>query len=202
MPSAHCSASASPDSASPRSAEEGLTLLAATHVAVSPKPLLSTLSLSPRHSLAAHPLEPHPLATHRHPPPFTTSRSSPLLPTMPPAAPPPLAPTKPKPQHWDIQRAVRKNILALAPYRCARDDYDQGILLDANENALGHALPAANGDSSVTDSESPCVPSLASPVPPCSPSLSTPRAQPRSTTSTCTATRPRPTTTSSSACAN
>ncbi|TNY19427.1 pyridoxal phosphate-dependent transferase [Rhodotorula diobovata] len=70
---------------------------------------------------------------------------------MPPAAPPPLAPTKPKPQHWDIQRAVRKNILALAPYRCARDDYDQGILLDANENALGHALPAANGDSSVTD---------------------------------------------------
>ncbi|GAA5924239.1 hypothetical protein JCM3775_005632 [Rhodotorula graminis] len=64
---------------------------------------------------------------------------------MPPAAPPPLAPTKPKPAHWNIYRAIRKNILALAPYRCARDDYDQGILLDANENALGHALPAQNG---------------------------------------------------------
>ena len=32
---------------------------------------------------------------------------------------------------------ARPNILALHPYRCARDDYDQGILLDANENAIG-----------------------------------------------------------------
>ena len=32
---------------------------------------------------------------------------------------------------------ARPNILALQPYRCARDDYDQGILLDANENAIG-----------------------------------------------------------------
>ncbi len=32
---------------------------------------------------------------------------------------------------------ARPNILSLLPYRCARDDYDQGILLDANENSLG-----------------------------------------------------------------
>lgn len=32
---------------------------------------------------------------------------------------------------------ARPNILALQPYRCARDDYSSGILLDANENAIG-----------------------------------------------------------------
>mmetsp|Transcript_13852 Transcript_13852/g.20658 ORF Transcript_13852/g.20658 Transcript_13852/m.20658 type:complete len:385 (-) Transcript_13852:89-1243(-) len=32
---------------------------------------------------------------------------------------------------------ARPNILALHPYRCARDDYSDGILLDANENAIG-----------------------------------------------------------------
>lgn len=37
----------------------------------------------------------------------------------------------------DIQKLVRKNILDLTPYRSARDDFDSGILLDANENALG-----------------------------------------------------------------
>ncbi len=31
------------------------------------------------------------------------------------------------------QRLARSNILTLQPYRCARDDYDTGILLDANE---------------------------------------------------------------------
>ena len=34
-------------------------------------------------------------------------------------------------------RLARKNILELQPYRCARDDYDEGVLLDANENAMG-----------------------------------------------------------------
>jgi len=34
-------------------------------------------------------------------------------------------------------RLARKNILSLTPYRCARDDYSEGILLDANENAIG-----------------------------------------------------------------
>jgi histidinol-phosphate aminotransferase len=37
---------------------------------------------------------------------------------------------------------ARKNILDLLPYRCARDDYSSGILLDANENAFGP--PIAN----------------------------------------------------------
>ena len=34
-------------------------------------------------------------------------------------------------------RIARKNILELQPYRCARDDYSDGVLLDANENAYG-----------------------------------------------------------------
>ncbi|KAH7106170.1 histidinol-phosphate aminotransferase [Auriculariales sp. MPI-PUGE-AT-0066] len=46
-----------------------------------------------------------------------------------------------RPAHFDIERVIRPNILALHPYRCARDDYSTGILLDANENALGHAIP-------------------------------------------------------------
>ena len=37
----------------------------------------------------------------------------------------------------DIPSLVRPNILELKPYRSARDDFDSGILLDANENALG-----------------------------------------------------------------
>ena len=41
-------------------------------------------------------------------------------------------------------RLARKNILELAPYRCARDDYSEGILLDANENAYGPALSGSN----------------------------------------------------------
>jgi histidinol-phosphate aminotransferase len=45
-----------------------------------------------------------------------------------------------KPAHFDIEKAIRPNILSLHPYRCARDDYSEGILLDANENALGHSI--------------------------------------------------------------
>ncbi|KAK4891856.1 histidinol-phosphate transaminase [Elasticomyces elasticus] len=44
---------------------------------------------------------------------------------------------------FDISKCARPNILALEPYRCARDDYkDNGtnILLDANENAYGPGL--------------------------------------------------------------
>ncbi|KAI4685820.1 uncharacterized protein J4E88_003657 [Alternaria novae-zelandiae] len=44
---------------------------------------------------------------------------------------------------FDLQKCARSNILALEPYRCARDDYkDDGtnILLDANENAYGPGL--------------------------------------------------------------
>ncbi|GMH92803.1 hypothetical protein TrST_g5209 [Triparma strigata] len=35
---------------------------------------------------------------------------------------------------------ARPNILTLQPYRCARDDYETGLLLDANENTLGPSL--------------------------------------------------------------
>ena len=34
-------------------------------------------------------------------------------------------------------KLARPNVLSLQPYRCARDDYSSGILLDANENAMG-----------------------------------------------------------------
>ncbi|PVH81115.1 histidinol-phosphate aminotransferase [Cadophora sp. DSE1049] len=48
---------------------------------------------------------------------------------------------------FNLQTCARPNILALEPYRCARDDYkDDGtnILLDANENAFGPAIPLPN----------------------------------------------------------
>lgn len=38
---------------------------------------------------------------------------------------------------FDLDALVRPNIRSLVPYRCARDDYDSGILLDANENSIG-----------------------------------------------------------------
>lgn len=37
----------------------------------------------------------------------------------------------------DIQKILRKNIRNLTPYRSARDDYHEGLLLDANENSFG-----------------------------------------------------------------
>lgn len=37
----------------------------------------------------------------------------------------------------DIHSLVRENIRNLKPYRSARDDFDKGILLDANENSFG-----------------------------------------------------------------
>lgn len=38
---------------------------------------------------------------------------------------------------FDITKLARPNILTLEPYRCARDDFKEGILLDANENTHG-----------------------------------------------------------------
>ncbi|MDZ7808206.1 MAG: histidinol-phosphate transaminase [Gracilimonas sp.] len=37
----------------------------------------------------------------------------------------------------DMKALVRENIKNLKPYRSARDDFDSGILLDANENSFG-----------------------------------------------------------------
>lgn len=60
-----------------------------------------------------------------------------------------------KPAHFHLEQVIRPNILSLKPYRCARDDYQEGILLDANENSLGHSVPtgsaaaaASHGDAS------------------------------------------------------
>lgn len=47
------------------------------------------------------------------------------------------------PAHFSLESLVRPNILALQPYRCARDDYSSGVLLDANENAYGPSLAAS-----------------------------------------------------------
>jgi histidinol-phosphate aminotransferase len=41
------------------------------------------------------------------------------------------------PKTIDIESLVRPNIRNLKPYRSARDDFDKGLLLDANENSLG-----------------------------------------------------------------
>jgi len=43
---------------------------------------------------------------------------------------------------FSIEKIVRPKILTLEPYRCARDDFQEGILLDANENTYG---PTING---------------------------------------------------------
>ena len=43
---------------------------------------------------------------------------------------------------FDVKSIARPNILSLEPYRCARDDYSDGVLLDANENAFGPGLDA------------------------------------------------------------
>ncbi|RKP32252.1 histidinol-phosphate aminotransferase [Metschnikowia bicuspidata] len=41
---------------------------------------------------------------------------------------------------FNLLTLVRPNIAQLQPYRCARDDFKEGILLDANENTHGPAL--------------------------------------------------------------
>ena len=45
----------------------------------------------------------------------------------------------------EVESLARRNIRELEPYRCARDDYDEGVLLDANENALGPAVTSRSG---------------------------------------------------------
>ncbi|MCG8372778.1 MAG: hypothetical protein MI700_04565 [Balneolales bacterium] len=40
-------------------------------------------------------------------------------------------------EKFNLEQLIRPNILTLKPYRSARDDFDSGILLDANENSIG-----------------------------------------------------------------
>lgn len=42
--------------------------------------------------------------------------------------------------NFQLSKLVRPNIYSLEPYRCARDDFSEGILLDANENPYGPSL--------------------------------------------------------------
>jgi len=53
-----------------------------------------------------------------------------------------LSASKFKPQNGEfkLENVARENILQLTPYRCARDDYSDGILLDANENSIGPSV--------------------------------------------------------------
>lgn len=46
-------------------------------------------------------------------------------------------------QEFNLETLVRPNIRALKPYRSARDDFESGVLLDANENSLGAPWPEA-----------------------------------------------------------
>lgn len=41
---------------------------------------------------------------------------------------------------FNVEKLVRNNIRDLKPYRSARDDFDSGILLDANENSMGSPI--------------------------------------------------------------
>lgn len=44
-----------------------------------------------------------------------------------------------------MERLIRPNIRQLQPYRCARDDYSLGILLDANENPYPAPVSLSTG---------------------------------------------------------
>ncbi|KAF5336459.1 hypothetical protein D9611_006462 [Ephemerocybe angulata] len=70
----------------------------------------------------------------------------------------------PYPAHFSIESAIRPNILALHPYRCARDDYSEGILLDANENSLGHSIVSSSSSSPNADGTAAIEETLALPL--------------------------------------
>lgn len=42
---------------------------------------------------------------------------------------------------FDLEKLVRPNIKRLIPYHSAREDFGEGLLLDANENSLGAPFP-------------------------------------------------------------
>ncbi|GJN66975.1 histidinol-phosphate aminotransferase [Purpureocillium lilacinum] len=64
---------------------------------------------------------------------------------------------------FNLETCARPNILALQPYRCARDDYkDDGtnVLLDANENAYGPSLAAKDAAAATSSTSSSSVAGL------------------------------------------
>lgn len=56
-------------------------------------------------------------------------------------------------KHFKLEAIIRPNILVLQPYRCARDDYQSGILMDANENAYGHSIVNTTVNGCATSSQ-------------------------------------------------
>ena len=56
-------------------------------------------------------------------------------------------------KHFNLEAIIRPNILVLQPYRCARDDYQSGILMDANENAYGHSIVNTTASGNATPSQ-------------------------------------------------
>ncbi len=42
---------------------------------------------------------------------------------------------------FDLEKLIRPNIKKLVPYHSAREDFGEGLLLDANENSLGAPFP-------------------------------------------------------------
>ncbi len=68
----------------------------------------------------------------------------PILGLKPPSEAYPAGPSHPP--HFSLESLIRPNILTLIPYRAARDDYSAGVLLDANENAIGPSLPPLTTD--------------------------------------------------------
>lgn len=46
----------------------------------------------------------------------------------------------------ELEKLVRKNILGLKPYTSARDQYQDGVFLDANENSLGSVVESDIND--------------------------------------------------------
>lgn len=48
---------------------------------------------------------------------------------------------------FDLSKIIRPKILNLEPYRCARDDFKEGVLLDANENAHGPTIKDVGAES-------------------------------------------------------
>lgn len=46
---------------------------------------------------------------------------------------------------FDIEKLVRPNIKKLTPYHSAREDFEEGLLLDANENSLNAPFQEAEG---------------------------------------------------------
>ena len=53
-------------------------------------------------------------------------------------------PKKKKAGRRSIAELVRPNIASLQPYRCARDDYSEGVLLDASISSSSSSASRSN----------------------------------------------------------